>query len=239
MSLRLSPFTQNTWVEDWTLFYWAWWIAWAPFVGMFIARISRGRTIREFVLGVLLVPSLFSFVWFSVFGGAALHMEIFQGLGIAEAVEEDVTSALFITLAQLPLGAIVSGLATLLIITFFVTSADSATFVLGMLSSEGRLNPSNRVKLTWGVLQSSTAAVLLLSGGLEGLQTASIVAAAPFSIIMVGMAVALLGALRSEDRRARVEQRRQALRLQRERRRQARLLARLERHLAGETEPPA
>ncbi|MEW5927423.1 MAG: BCCT family transporter [Gemmatimonadota bacterium] len=200
MSLRLSPFTLNTWVKDWTLFYWAWWIAWAPFVGMFIARISRGRTIREFVLGVLLVPSLFSFVWFSTFGGAALHMEIFQGRGIAAAVEEDVTSALFITLAQLPLGSVVSGLATLLIITFFVTSADSATFVLGMLSSEGRLTPTNRVKLTWGALQSSIAAVLLVSGGLEGLQTASIVAAAPFAIIMVLMCVSILRALQEEDR---------------------------------------
>lgn len=200
MSLRLSPFTQSTWVADWTLFYWAWWIAWAPFVGMFIARISRGRTIREFVLGVLLVPTLFSFAWFSVFGGTALHMEIYQDLGIAAAVEENVTAALFITLAQLPLGPVISGLATLLIITFFVTSADSATFVLGMLSSEGRLNPSNRVKLTWGVLQSSIAAVLLLSGGLEGLQTASIVAAAPFAVIMVLMCVSLMRALRQEDR---------------------------------------
>ena len=200
VSLRLSPFSQNSWVADWTLFYWAWWIAWAPFVGMFIARISRGRTIREFVLGVLLVPTLFSFAWFSVFGGAALHMEMFEGLSIAAAVEEDVTSALFITLAQLPFGAILSGLATLLIITFFVTSADSATFVLGMLSSEGRLNPSNRVKLTWGVLQSSIAAVLLLSGGLQGLQTASIVAAAPFAVIMVLMCVSMMKALQEEGR---------------------------------------
>ena len=200
MSLRLSPFAQNAWVADWTLFYWAWWIAWAPFVGMFIARISRGRTIREFVLGVLLVPTMFSFAWFSVFGGAALHMEMFQGLGVAAAVEENVTSALFITLAHFPLGAVISGLATLLIITFFITSADSATFVLGMLSSEGRLNPSNRVKLTWGVLQSSIAAVLLLSGGLEGLQTASIVAATPLAVIMVLMCVSLMKALRKEDR---------------------------------------
>lgn len=207
MSLRLSPFTLDTWVKDWTLFYWAWWIAWAPFVGMFIARISRGRTIREFVLGVLLVPSLFSFVWFSTFGGTALHMEIFQGRGIAAAVEADVTSALFITLAHLPLGTIISGLATLLIVTFFVTSADSATFVLGMLSSEGRLTPTNRVKLIWGVLQSSIAAVLLLSGGLEALQTASIVAAAPFAIIMVLMCVSIHRALQEEDRLRRQHER--------------------------------
>ena len=207
MSLRLTPFAPGTWVEDWTLFYWAWWIAWAPFVGMFIARISRGRTIREFVLGVLLVPTAFSFLWFATFGGAALHMEIFQDLGISAAVEQDVTSALFITLEQLPLGLIISGLATLLIITFFVTSADSATFVLGMLSSEGRLTPSNRVKLTWGVLQSSIAAVLLLSGGLQGLQTASIVAAGPFAGIMVLMCVSVMRALSEEDRMNRKRER--------------------------------
>ncbi|WP_164100651.1 glycine betaine uptake BCCT transporter [Candidatus Laterigemmans baculatus] len=200
MSLRLTPFSEGTWVADWTIFYWAWWIAWAPFVGMFIARISRGRTIREFVLGVLLVPSLFSFVWFSTFGGTALHLEALEHQGIAAAVEEDITSALFITLQQLPLGALISALATVLIVTFFITSADSATFVLGMLSSEGRLTPTNRVKLVWGLLQSSIAAVLLLSGGLQGLQTAAIVAAAPFAVIMVLMCVALMRSLGEEDR---------------------------------------
>lgn len=203
MSLRLTPFAPGSWIADWTLFYWAWWIAWAPFVGMFIARISRGRTIREFVLGVLLVPTSLSFVWFSCLGGSALYMEIFQDLGIAAAVEEDVTSALFITLQHLPLGWIAAGLATLLIITFFVTSADSATFVLGMLSSEGRLTPTNGVKLTWGVLQSSIAAVLLFSGGLQALQTAAIVAAAPFAVIMVLMCVSVTRALREEDRERR------------------------------------
>jgi glycine betaine transporter len=200
MSLRLSPFSQNPWVGSWTLFYWAWWIAWAPFVGMFIARISKGRTIKEFIIGVLLVPTIFSFMWFSVFGGTALHMEMFQGLGIAEAVQADVTSALFITLESLPLGSILAALATLLIITFFVTSADSATFVLGMLSSEGKLNPTNKVKITWGVLQSSIAIVLIISGGLAGLQTASIVTALPFALIMGLMCVSIYKALSEEAR---------------------------------------
>lgn len=181
----------------------AWWIAWAPFVGMFIARVSKGRTIKEFVLGVLLVPSLFSFVWFSVFGGSALHLEMFEGKAIAEAVQNDVTSALFITIGELPLGPVLTGLATLLIITFFVTSADSATFVLGMLSSEGELNPSTKVKLTWGILQSSIAVVLLISGGLTGLQTASIVTALPFAIIMGLMCISILKALQQEARRER------------------------------------
>ncbi|WP_051569421.1 glycine betaine uptake BCCT transporter [Alkaliphilus transvaalensis] len=198
MSLRLRPFAESRWIGQWTLFYWAWWIAWAPFVGTFIARVSKGRTIKEFILGVLLVPSIFSFMWFSVFGGTALNFEIFQNLGIANAVEADVTSALFITLQQLPLGMIVSLLATLLIITFFITSADSATFVLGMLSSNGDLNPSKKVKYIWGILQSSIAVVLLLSGGLEGLQKMAIIIALPFAIIMSFMCYSLYKGLSEE-----------------------------------------
>lgn len=195
MSLRLSPFTESTWIGTWTLFYWAWWIAWAPFVGMFIARISKGRTIREFVKGVLLVPTLFGFIWFAVFGGTGLRMEIFHNIPLAESAQADVSTALFIMLEQLPLGMIMVGLATLLIICFFITSADSATFVLGMQSSDGALNPSAKVKLVWGVMQSSIAVVLLLSNGLKGLQTASIVAALPFAIIMILMCISLLKGL--------------------------------------------
>lgn len=198
MSLTLTPFSAGSWIKDWTLFYWAWWIAWAPFVGMFIARVSKGRTVKEFVLGVLLVPSVFGFLWFSVFGGTALNLELFANGQLAEAAQTDVTSALFNTLSQLPLGMILSGLATLLIITFFITSADSATFVLGMLSSNGVANPATRIKLVWGLLQSTIAAVLLMSGGLQGLQTASIVAAAPFAIIMVLMCYSLYQSFQEE-----------------------------------------
>lgn len=198
MSLRLTPFQDNPWIGNWTLFYWAWWIAWAPFVGMFIARVSKGRTIKEFVLGVLLVPSLFSFIWFSVFGGSALHLQIFKDKKIAQAVQNDITSALFTTLEGLPMGMILSALATLLIVTFFITSADSATFVLGMFSTEGDLNPSNKVKVSWGILQSSIAIVLLLSGGLESLQTASIISALPFGVIMAFMCVSIFKALQQE-----------------------------------------
>lgn len=198
MSLRMTPFTHDNWVGNWTLFYWAWWIAWAPFVGMFIARVSKGRTIREFIMGVLLVPTGFSFLWFAVFGGTGMYAEMFNGAHLAQAVKNDVTTALFITLQQLPLGTILAGLATLLIITFFITSADSATFVLGMLSADGNLNPSNKIKVTWGVLQSAIAVVLLLTGGLQGLQTASIIAALPFTIIMLFMGVSLFKALQGE-----------------------------------------
>lgn len=215
MSLQLAPFSRSTWIRNWTLFYWAFWIAWAPFVGTFIARISRGRTIREFVLGVLLVPSLFCFVWFTVFGGTGLHQQIFGGVDLAGAVRSDLAVGIFVMLEQLPLGTLLAGLATLLLATFFITSADSATIVLGMFSMGGDLDPSTRVKLVWGVLQSSLAVVMLLSGGLEAVQATLILAAAPFSIIMVALCVALLAALRAEDRFTRIERRREALRQQR------------------------
>jgi glycine betaine transporter len=215
MSLRLTPFSRETWIGAWSLFYWAWWIAWAPFVGTFIARVSRGRTIKEFVIYVLLIPSLFGFIWFSVFGGTGLHLELFDGVRLAEAVKEDTTTALFLMLEQLPLGTIVAFIATILIMIFFITSADSATFVLGMLTSDGTLDPSNRVKLTWGILQSAIAVVLLISGGLNGLQTASIVAALPFAVVLIGMCVSLLKALQAEDRERRQKEKRQRQKLKR------------------------
>lgn len=198
MSLTLTPFSAGTWIKEWTLFYWAWWISWAPFVGMFIARVSRGRTIKEFVLGVLLVPSLFGFLWFATMGGTALNLELFHNASIGEEVQKDITNALFVTLKMLPWGTILSAIATLLIITFFVTSADSATFVLGMLSSGGAQNPGTPVKIIWGVLQSSIAAILLFTGGLDGIQTAAILAAAPFAIIMAFMCYSLYRSL-SDD----------------------------------------
>lgn len=215
MSLRLTPFSRGTWVGAWTLFYWAWWIAWAPFVGTFIARVSRGRTIKEFVICVMIIPSLFAFIWFSVFGGTGLHLELFNAAQLAIAVKEDTTTALFFTLEQLPLGTILAFIATLLIMTFFITSADSATFVLGMLTSDGKLNPSARVKLTWGILQSAIAVVLLISGGLSGLQTASIVAALPFAIVLIGMCFSLLKALQAEDKERRHREKRQRQKLKR------------------------
>jgi glycine betaine transporter len=214
MSFRMTPFTQGSWIGAWTLFYWAWWIAWAPFVGTFIARVSKGRTIKEFVLGVLLVPTIFGAIWFTAFGGTAIFFDFFEQRGISEAVNNDVTTALFVTLEQLPMGMILGALATLLIITFFVTSADSATFVLGMLTSKGVLNPANSTKLIWGVLQSSIAAVLLWSGGLNGLQTASIVAALPFAIIMVLMVFSLSKSLNQEVREQKRKERRRIKKLE-------------------------
>ncbi len=199
MSLYLAPFDDSRWVQDWTLFYWAWWIAWAPFVGTFIARISRGRTVREFVLGVLLVPSLFSAFWFSIFGGTAIFLEMFEQAGLKQVIEvQGKEVALFTLLEQFPMGAVMSLIAIFLIGTFFITSADSATFVLGTLTTNGSLNPSNSVKLTWGIVQSVAAAVLLWSGGLKGLQTGAILAAFPFAIIMILMVGSLFKAFKEE-----------------------------------------
>ncbi|MDD2175986.1 BCCT family transporter [Acidovorax sp. D2M1] len=191
MSLRMTPFRESSWVGGWTVFYWAWWVSWSPFVGLFIARVSRGRTIREFILGTVLAPTLAAFVWFSVFGGTALHMEIMQGIPLAEAVKADVSTALFAMFHALPWGAVMSFVATVLVLVFFVTSGDSATLVLGMMSTGGQENPSARVKITWGVLVSGIAISLLLAGGVKAVQTATIVFALPFTGVILLMALAL------------------------------------------------
>ncbi|MFP3488522.1 BCCT family transporter, partial [Staphylococcus sp. SIMBA_130] len=137
MSLRMRPFEGSSWIQSWTIFYWAWWIAWAPFVGTFIARVSKGRTIREFVLGVLLVPTIFGALWFSVFGGSAISLDM-AGTGIYDIINnQGMEVALFAVLEQYPLGTLMSIIAILLISTFFITSADSATFVLGMQTTNG------------------------------------------------------------------------------------------------------
>ncbi|PYZ97831.1 glycine/betaine ABC transporter permease [Alteribacter lacisalsi] len=200
MSFRIDTFNpESTWVEDWTIFYWAWWIAWAPFVGTFIARVSRGRTIREFVVGVIAVPTIFGALWFSVFGGTAINLQLEQGIDIYSTIADSgEESALFAVLAQFNFGTIMSILAILLIASFFITSADSATFVLGMQTTNGSLNPPNSVKFVWGVVQSSAAAILLLAGGLAALQTAAIIAAFPFAIIMIFMIISLMKALKAD-----------------------------------------
>lgn len=194
MSLTLNPFSESEWLGKNTIFFWAWHISWAPFMGLFIARISRGRTIREFMTGVLLVPSVLAVLWFVTFGGTALHVELFGAGGLAELVTADVELALFATLESLPLTLITSILGIFLIFIFFVTSADSAAYVLGMMTSKGDFDPTLRIKFIWGFLIAGTASVLLISGGggLDALQTASLVAALPFAIIMVCMVISIL-----------------------------------------------
>lgn len=191
MSLVTTPYSGNAWVEQWTMFYWAWGLSWAPFVGSFIARISRGRTIREFVLGVMIVPVALSMLWFATFGGAAIHFEIFANAGIAEAVAQEVPAGLYALLDQFPGSGLLSVLAVTLVFTFLVTSADSATFVLGMFTSRGVLNPTRTVRVLWGSLQLLVVVVLLLTGGLTSLRTVSIIAAFPFMLLMVLLAVSL------------------------------------------------
>jgi glycine betaine transporter len=210
MSLRMTPFRDSGWVGGWTIFYWAWWVSWSPFVGLFIARVSRGRTIREFVLGTMLAPTLAAFIWFSVFGGTALHLQIMQGVPLADAVSTDVSTALFALFDALPMAALMSGVATVLVLLFFVTSGDSATLVLGMMSSGGQENPGARVKIVWGFLISGIAISLLLAGGLKAVQTATIVFALPFTVVIVLMAVALWRGVRDDHEEE--QQREKALR---------------------------
>lgn len=199
-SLYIEAFGDNTWLNDWRIFYWAWWIAWAPFVGTFIARISRGRTIREFVLGVIVAPSVASFIWFAVFGILGIDLA-FTGKVALDALKSMAAApetAFFVVMRNYPLGAVISFIAVFLLGTFFITSANSATFVLGMLTSEGDLNPSNAKKIIWGIIQSLLATSLLLAGGLKPLQIASVAAAFPFIFIMIFACIALLKVLSLE-----------------------------------------
>ncbi|MFC4785008.1 BCCT family transporter [Nocardioides sp. MAHUQ-72] len=188
----------NTWLQSWTVFYWAWWISWTPFVGMFIARISRGRTIRQFVTGVLLVPSLVSLVWFCIFGGAAIDL---QKTGTDIAGAGGVESQLFSTLEAYPLATVASIVVMVLVAIFFVSGADAASIVMGTLSERGTIEPSKPTVIFWGVATGAVAAVMLLVGGsdaLTGLQTITIVAALPFVLVMIGLSVALVKDLRTD-----------------------------------------
>ncbi|MET4224313.1 BCCT family transporter [Oerskovia enterophila] len=187
------------WQSSWTIFYWGWWISWAPFVGVFIARISRGRTIREFVMGTLLVPTLVTFLWFSIFGGSALYRQIFGDGGLVGADGSvDTDTVLFQLLGDLPGGPVLTVLAIVLIGVFFVTSADSGSFVVGMLTSGGDPHPAVWNRILWAVLSGLLAMALLISGGLTALQTAAILIALPFSVVMIGMALSTVIALREE-----------------------------------------
>ncbi len=204
MSLRADAFGGSQWQKDWTMFYWAWWIAWSPFVGIFIARISRGRTIRQFIGGVLALPTLFVFVWMAAFGGTALNLELVgEGAGIAAAVAEDTTVALYALLGELPLATLSSGLATLLIATYFITSSDSGTHVIDALISRGSKHSPRRQRVIWGITEGAVAATLLVVGGemaLDSLQTGSITAGLPVAVILIFACINLTRALGREYR---------------------------------------
>ncbi|MCB5169218.1 BCCT family transporter [Streptomyces bambusae] len=198
MASRTGAFTDPAWLGAWTIFYWAWWLSWAPFVGTFIARISRGRTIREFLIGVLLVPSGATVVWFCVMGGTAIRLDSTGAADLAAKVKDGAEASLFAMLDALPLGTATSWVAMVLVMTYFVTSADSASLVMGSLTSRGSLHPPTWLVVTWGVLMAAVAAVLLVAGGLKSLQTATILVALPFVVVMLALCWALVTELRAD-----------------------------------------
>ena len=201
-----EAYSNTDWQSGWTIFYWAWWVSWAPFVGVFIARISRGRTIREFVLGVLLIPMLILFFWFTTFGGVAIHMELLAALdpamvspGLVEAVQADTGSAIFKLVEYYPFAKPITLLIVIMIVLWFVTSSDSASFVIDMLTAGGDTNPPKIQRLFWATMEGLIAAILLAAGGLGALQAAAIVAGLPFALVIFVMMYALLRGL-SRDR---------------------------------------
>lgn len=189
----------EAWQAAWTTFYWGWWISWAPFVGIFIARISKGRTVRQFVAGVLLVPTTVGFLWFSVLGGAALHRELFGGGGlISDDGTVDTEGALFNLLGSLPAGTLLIVGAVLLIAIFFITSADSGALVMGMISTGGDVEPKNWLRIFWALAAAAVAIALLLADGLQAIQTAAILTAVPFSVVLILMCIATAKAFHIE-----------------------------------------
>jgi choline-glycine betaine transporter len=200
MAFRTGAFGGGDWVNAWTVFYWAWWISWTPFVGMFIARISKGRTIRQFVIYVVLVPSLVSFIWFSILGGTAIDLQLNQGWDppMTDSGAVALEASLFDTLREFPMSGLTVALAVFLVAIFFVTGADAASIVMGMLSQHGTEEPRRWLVVFWGVATGAVAAVLLWAGGLSALQTLVILVAAPFMLVLIGMCFSLLKALRNE-----------------------------------------
>lgn len=201
-TFSLQAYTANDWIGNWTLFIFGWTISWAPFVGIFIAKISRGRTIRQFIVGIMLIPTIFTFLWFSVFGDTALHLILVEGYqSLVQDVQQDKAIALFKLYEHLPLTSLLSFLSVILIITFFVTSADSGSLVIDSLTSGGVTDTPIWQRVFWTTTQGLIASALLLAGGLSALQTASIVSALPFTIIMLIAIIGLCKALAIEQHR--------------------------------------
>ncbi len=198
MSMWAETFEGTNWQGDWTVFYWAWWISWSPFVGMFIARISKGRTVREFILGVMLFPTIISFLWISVFGSSAIFLEINNIADLYSLVEVDPSVALFAMLEQFPLTQILSIVGIVLVTVFFITSSDSGSLVVDHLTSGGKLDSPGPQRVFWAVMEGVIAATLLIGGGLTALQTASVITGLPFSLILLLIIYSLYVGLRDE-----------------------------------------
>ncbi|MBA2777292.1 BCCT family transporter [Billgrantia kenyensis] len=210
MTFHTNATRGDGWQSEWTVFFWGWWLAWSPFVGMFIARVSRGRTFREFVMGVLLVPTVITIVWIGLFGGTALYHELFGQGGIVAAVDHDVATAVFATIEAMDLGLLGQGFSAvlvLLIATYLITSANAGTLVINTILAGGDPEPPTAHRLLWGGLLGLLTAVLLMAGGLETLQAAVIMAALPFSVVVMLMIVGLLKALHRERYAARTGER--------------------------------
>ena len=186
-----ETYENTSWQDSWTVFYWGWWIAWSPFVGMFIARVSYGRRVKEFIFAVLLVPTLVTFFWITTFGNTALNIELFGNGGIAEAVADNLPVSLFVLLENFPLAAVTSTLAIASIVMFFVTSSDSGSMVIDIITAGGDPDPPVPQRLFWAILEGVVAAVLLLGGGLVALQTAAIATGLPFALIVLLMCYSL------------------------------------------------
>ena len=182
-----EAYSNTDWQANWTIFYWAWWVSWSPFVGIFVARISRGRTIREFIFGVLFIPMLLLFFWFTTFGGSAVHMELMGNYGLIEAVKADYGSAIFKLIEYYPLTKPLTLVIVVMIMLWFVTSSDSASLVIDMLTAGGDTNPPKIQRLFWALSQGVIAAVLLVAGGLSALQAVAIIAGFPFAIVVFVM----------------------------------------------------
>lgn len=193
-----ESYQNTTWQNSWTVFYWSWWIAWSPFVGTFIARVSKGRTIKEFVFGVLLVPTIITFVWLSAFGGSAIYLELFGEGGIAQPANDNYSTALFVLLENFPLSTITSALGVILVASFFVTSSDSGSLVVDSLTSGGKIDAPVGQRIFWANTEGAVAAVLLYGGGLSALQTAVITTGLPFALILIVMSISLYKGLEKE-----------------------------------------
>ncbi|GLQ54005.1 transporter [Devosia nitrariae] len=206
-TFNIYAYEPRPWIDAWTLFYWAWWISWSPFVGMFIARISRGRTVREFVVAVLFIPAGFTFLWMTVFGNTAIHIDTTVANGaLAVAVSEDLSVALFQFFQYLPLPALTSSLAVLLVAIFFITSSDSGSLVVDTIAAGGETQTTALQRVFWCVLEGLIAAVLLVAGGLAALQSATIATALPFSLIMLVLIWSLFTGMKSDLAQQRVGQ---------------------------------
>ncbi|KQS64078.1 transporter [Rhizobium sp. Leaf371] len=198
-TFNIYAYEPTPWIDSWTLFYWAWWISWSPFVGMFIARISRGRTVREFVIAVLFVPSIFTFLWMTVFGNTAIDID--QGIAVGalgRAISDDISVGLFQFFQYLPFPAITSTLAVALVAIFFVTSADSGSLVIDTIAAGGETNTGTAQRIFWCALEGFVAIVLLLTGGLTALQSATIASALPFVFVMMALLFGLFKGMRAD-----------------------------------------